>query len=125
VVSADGVSSPPRLVAVSAFAPAIFSRGILIQDYSVNDASHRADGGSVIQIFLTGLSGVGSISARFHDRDIFTPYYAGPAPGLLGVQQVNLVVPTGLGMITTEVYVCGTDAAGAKVCSVPSQVYLQ
>ncbi|HYV62013.1 MAG TPA: hypothetical protein VE958_05035, partial [Bryobacteraceae bacterium] len=125
VVTVDGVNSPTRLIQVSAFSPAIFSRGILNQDYSINDASHRADSGSVIQIFLTGLSGVGTVSARFHDRDIFTPYYAGPAPGLLGVQQVNLVVPTGLGMITTEVSVCGTDAAGAKSCSSPTQVYLQ
>jgi uncharacterized protein (TIGR03437 family) len=125
VVTVDGVSSATRLVQVSAFSPAIFSRGILNQDYSVNDASHRADSGSVIQIFLTGLSGAGTVSARFHDRDIFTPYYAGPAPGLLGVQQVNLVVPTGLGTITTTVSVCGTDAAGAKSCSSPTQVYSQ
>ncbi len=124
-VTVDGVSSVARTVQVAAFSPAIFSRGILNQDYSANDANHRAEAGSVIQIFLTGASGAGAITAHLHDREIFTPYYAGPAPSLLGVQQVNLVIPAGLGRITTEVYVCGTDAAGAKNCSVPSQVYLQ
>lgn len=125
VVTVDGVSSVPKLVQVAAFSPAIFSRGILNTDYSVNDASHRAAGGSVIQIFLTGASGLGSITAHLHTQDVFTPYYAGLAPGLLGVQQVNLAIPTGLGTIATEVYVCGTDTSGNKSCSVPMQVYLQ
>ena len=76
-------------------APAIFSGAILNQDYSQNKPSSPAPTGSVIQIFLTGLPATG-VTGKIHDRDNLTPYYAGPAPGFVGVQQVNLVVPADL-----------------------------
>ena len=99
------------------FSPAIFAGGVLNQNYSGNGPSSGAVPGSVIQIFATGLSGAGSITAHIHDRDIAVPYYAGPAPGLPGVQQVNLVIPEDLAAMTTEVYVCATGAT--KTCSTP------
>jgi uncharacterized protein (TIGR03437 family) len=117
VVMVDGAGSPPKTVSLAPFSPAIFSGGVLNQDYSRNAPTSGAAPGSVIQIFATGLSGAGSITAHIHDRDIAVPYYAGPAPGLTGVQQVNLVVPEDLSAMTTEVYVCATGAT--KTCSTP------
>jgi uncharacterized protein (TIGR03437 family) len=124
VVSVDGISAASRPVNVSQFSPAIFPGGILNQDYSANGAGAGAKAGSVIQIFATGLSGTGTITAHIHDRDIAVPYYAGPAPGLPGVQQVDLVVPPDLAAMKTEVYVCA-DSGSGKVCSLPAALTIQ
>ena len=76
--------------------------------------------GSVIAMWGTGLSGTGTITANIGGQNIATPYYAGPAPGIPGVQQINLVVPTSLAPGTTQVYVCGTVSGGSPVCSIPA-----
>ena len=124
VVTVDGVSSAPRTVMVAPFAPAIFPGAVLNQDGTVNGVNSGASPGSVIQIFATGLSGSGAITGRIHDREITVPYYAGPAPGLPGVQQIDLVVPAGLPAMTTDLSVCATNAAppNDKSCSVPVQL---
>ena len=127
VVTVDGSSSPARAVMVAPFAPAIFSGAVLNQDGTVNSVNRGASPGSIIQIFATGLSGSGTITGRIHDRDITVPYYAGPAPGLPGVQQIDLVVPADLPAMTTDLSVCGTNAAAPfdKSCSVPVPLTIQ
>lgn len=126
-VSIDGNASKARSINVAPFAPAIFSGAVLNQDSTVNSADNGASRGSVVQIFATGLSGAGAITGRIHDRVITQPYYAGPAPGLPGVQQVNLVVPEDLPAMSTDVYVCGAAASNADgpVCSVPARITLK
>jgi uncharacterized protein (TIGR03437 family) len=120
VVTVDGNASQPNTVNVASFAPAIFTGGVLNQDYTSNDISHGAATGSILQIFATGLSGAGTITGRIHDRDINLPYYAGPAPGLPGVQQVDMMIPSDLPAMTTAVYVCGTPAGSSvRMCSAP------
>jgi uncharacterized protein (TIGR03437 family) len=118
-VIVDGVTSKALIVGLAPFEPAIFSGGILNQDGSANGAANGAPAGTIIAIWATGLSGPGVITGHIHDRDIAVPYYAGAAPGLVGVQQVNLQIPADLGAMTTEVYVCGAAGGGAKVCSLP------
>jgi uncharacterized protein (TIGR03437 family) len=127
VVTVDGSSSAAMSVPVAAFEPAIFPGALLNQDATLNSASNGAKPGSVIYFWATGLSGNGAISVLIGNREIDAPYYAGPAPGLPGVQQVNLVVPADLPAMTTDLYVCGlSSAAGAtKTCSVPVPVTLQ
>ena len=114
-ITVDGRASVPVQVLLAASAPAIFPGAILNQDYSQNKPSNPAMVGSVIQIFLTGLpaSGVSGVTGKIHDRDNLTPYYAGPAPGFIGVQQVNLVVPADLPATTTEVKVCASGVCTA------------
>lgn len=124
-VTVDGVASPARSVNVAPFAPAIFKGAILNQDSTVNDTGNGAAAGSVIQIFATGLSGQGTITGRIHDRDIAVPYYAGPAPGLLGVQQVNLAIPQDLPAMSTFAYVCAAQAGAARVCSLPAALVIR
>ncbi|HML18718.1 MAG TPA: IPT/TIG domain-containing protein [Bryobacteraceae bacterium] len=119
VVTANGSSSAPQTVALAPFEPAIFAGGILNQDSTPNSASNGAAAGSVIALWATGLSGTGTITGNIAGQDIPVPYYAGPAPGLIGVQQVNLVVPGDLSAMTTQVYVCGS-ANGSEVCSIPA-----
>lgn len=123
IVTADGASSPAATVQLAGMAPAIFPGAVLNQDYSVNSVTAPARVGSVIQVFATGLSGAGAITAQIHDRMVTVPYYGGPAPGLTGVQQVDIVVPGDLPAMTTDVYVCGY-IADRKVCSAPARVTL-
>jgi uncharacterized protein (TIGR03437 family) len=126
VVTVDGLTSTPTAVNVAPFSPAIFAGAVLNEDWTPNDISHGAKAGSIIQIFATGLSGAGTIMGHIHDRDIALPYYAGPAPGLDGVQQIDLTVPADLPAMTTAVYVCAIGAgAGARVCSLPAQLTIQ
>ena len=117
VVTVDGVSSAPSTVFLAASAPAVFQNGILNQDNSVNGPARPAAPGSVLQIFLTGMPSTG-VTVRIHDREVI-PQYAGPAPGLEGVQQVNALAPADLPAMTTDVVVC---AAGG--CSHPARVTL-
>lgn len=124
VVSVDGMQSPALKVGLAQMAPAIFPGAVLNQDYSVNSASNPALPGSVIQIFATGLSGSGEITARVAGRLIPVPYFAGAAPGLSGVQQVNLIVPGDMDTAAADVSVCGSTA-GQEVCSSPAQVRIQ
>ena len=118
VVTVDGSSSAAQTVQVAQFEPAIFSGAVLNQDYSVNDVNHGAATGSILQIFVTGLSTSGTVTGHIFNEDISAPYYAGPAPGLFGVQQVDLVVPSDLTAMTTEVSICEAGSDGVKVCSV-------
>src|SRR5215469_7545890 len=118
-------SSTAYTVNLAPFAPAIFSGAVLNQDWTPNDSSHPAPAGSVLQIFATGLSGVGTITGHIHDRDIPSPNYAGPAPGLPGVQQINLAIPPDLPSMTTSLYVCGTSPGGTPVCSLPAQLTIK
>lgn len=117
VVTVDGTASAPLAVALAPFAPGIFSNGILNQDNTVNGSNQPAALGSVIQIFATGLSETGVITAKIGSQVVTQPYYGGPAPGLPGVQQVNLIVPADLTGNSVNVSVCGGPSAAQAVCS--------
>jgi uncharacterized protein (TIGR03437 family) len=119
IVTVDGLSSAPDTVTVAPFEPAIFPGAIANQDSTVNSATNGAAPGSIIYLFATGLSGAGVITGHIATEDIPNPYYAGPAPTLIGVQQVNLQVPSDLSSITTQLYVCGTAPGASPVCSAP------
>ena len=121
-VEVNGISSAPQAVTLAPFAPGIFANGILNQDYSVNGTTHPAVPASVIQIFATGLSGTGVITAQIAGQTINQPYYAGPAPGLVGVQQVDLLVPQNLQGNSVAISVCGGATADKVTCSPAIQV---
>jgi len=125
VVTVDGQSSAPQTVALAEVAPAIFNPGVLNQDNIINSASQPAALGSVIQIFCTGLvsTGSGVISARLAGLDIAKPSYGGPAPGIPGLQQVNLVIPANLPPGAVQVEVCAvTTHQSQPICSMPGSV---
>jgi uncharacterized protein (TIGR03437 family) len=127
IVTVDGQSAA-QTVALALVSPAIFNAGILNQDNTLNSASHPADLGSVIQIFATGLlsPGSGTITARIAGRDTPTPSYAGPAPGIPGLQQVNLIIPADLPAGATPLQVCAVAAdPNQPVCSPPATVVLK
>ncbi len=121
IVTVDGVASAPLTVNLG-FAPGIFQNGILNQDNTLNNTQQPAAPGSVIQIFATGLSGSGTISATIGSEIVARPYYAGPAPGLAGVQQVNLILPSTITGNTVNVSVCSGVPPLATFCSPPVAV---
>jgi len=116
VVAVDGALSAPVTAQVAPFEPGIFAGAVLNQDSTVNGMGNPAAAGSVIYFYATGLSGLGTITARIGSMELTNLYYAGPAPGFPGVQQINLVLPAGVSG-TAALYACGTSAAG-EVCSV-------
>jgi uncharacterized protein (TIGR03437 family) len=119
-VTVNGVSSLPQSVALANAGPAVFTPGILNQDNSVNVASAPALAGSVVQIFTTGLmppDGSGTIDAKIAGRSGLIPLYAGQAPGIPGVQQVNVLVPADLSAQSADLTICSTTADGQHVCS--------
>jgi uncharacterized protein (TIGR03437 family) len=122
VVMANGVPSVPQSVSLTQFAPGIFKNGVLNQDNNVNGPNQPAQPGSVIQIFLTGLPSTGVITARIGNQLINQPYYAGPAPGLSGVQQVDLILPDDLTGSTAAVSVCSGLTVDLVFCSPAVQV---
>jgi len=126
VVTVDGVASDPVTVPLAEVSPGIFPGGILNQNGSLNSAENPAEVGSIVAIFATGLPEVeGAITAKIHDREITQPEYAGPAPTLTGVQQVNIRIPADLPPMTTEVVLCGRNSAGQNVCSPPAKITLR
>ena len=117
VVTADGMASAPYSVNLAPFAPGIFNNGVLNQDNTVNSAKQPAAPGSVIQIFATGLSGSGAITAKIGSQVVAQPYYAGPAPGIAGLQQIDLILPSDVSGNSVSVSVCGGATAAHAVCS--------
>jgi uncharacterized protein (TIGR03437 family) len=124
VVTVDGAISAPMTVALAPFEPGIFAGAVLNQDSTTNSTSSGAAAGSVIYFYATGLSGSGTITARIGGTELTNLYYAGPAPGFPGVQQINLTIPAGLGGMTTALSVCGTGTGG-EVCSLPYPLTLK
>ncbi len=125
-VNVDGQTSPPWSAGILDLAPAIFTGGVINQDATVNGASAPAPTGTVVAVYATGLSASGKITAKVHDREILNPDYAGPAPTVPGVQQVNIRIPADLPTMQTYVYVCGSTAAnpGQQVCSAAQKIWL-
>jgi uncharacterized protein (TIGR03437 family) len=124
VVTVDGSSSAPQTVALAPVWPAIFAHGVLNQDNTENTAGTAAKAGSILQIFATGIPTSATVSVQIADRKNLIPRYAGVAPGVLGVQQVNVAIPGDLSATTTQLIVCAT-AGSQQACSAGSPVVIQ
>ena len=125
VVTVDG-NTATQSVPVSPAWPAIFNPGVLNQDGSVNGPAAPAGAGQIVQIFLTGMpsSVASTASVVVGSQSGLTPLYAGDAPGLPGVQQVNVRIPAGAGGGSTPVAICVTTA-GRQFCSTGMPVYVK
>jgi uncharacterized protein (TIGR03437 family) len=124
VVTVDGSSSAPQTVVLAPVWPAIFPHGVLNQDNTENKAGSAAKVGSVLQIFATGIPASATVSVQIADRKNLIPLYAGVAPGLTGVQQVNAMVPVDLASGATQLIVCAT-AGSQQACSMAYPVVIQ
>jgi len=120
VVNVDGSSSTPGLlVPIGVSAPAIYKGSILNSDNTSNNEKNGALAGSAIQVYATGLPVAGVYTGHIHDRviDGENLLYVGPAPTLIGVQLVTMLVPADLPSITTGAAVCGGPNSDSLTCS--------
>jgi uncharacterized protein (TIGR03437 family) len=122
VVTVNGTSSAPVTVQLAPAWPAIFANGVLNQDDSENSGSAPAPAGSILQIFATGIPTGATVTAQIGNQSGLAPLYAGPAPSLTGVQQVNIAVPTGPSPQATQVTLCATSG-GQQFCSPAYSLY--
>ncbi|MBZ5618225.1 MAG: hypothetical protein LAQ69_05725 [Acidobacteriia bacterium] len=101
---------------------------VLHSDYSLVTAAHPALVGETVAVFLTGLGAVtptipdgsaGPISTYSLASNTITAFvggvkasvgYAGLAPGLAGLYQVNLTIPTGLTAGNSALDISGPDS---------------
>jgi uncharacterized protein (TIGR03437 family) len=109
VVTVDGASTAPQTVILAPAWPAVFAHGVLNQDNSVNAAGAGAGSGSIVQIYATGIPDGATVSVQIGDRKELVPLYAGPAPTVPGVQQVNVAVPDGLIGSSAQLVVCANS----------------
>jgi uncharacterized protein (TIGR03437 family) len=127
-VTVDGEKSAVLPVPISELAPAIFSNGIRNPDGSINSESNAAAVGSGLEVLSTGLFAdvPGPVKVKLHDRTL-TPLFVGAAPGLLGINQVEIAIPDDLPAMTTELAVCGFSSANPDqaICSLPANVTLR
>jgi len=124
VVTADGSSSTPVMVTLAPAWPAIFANGVLNGDNSVNGPGAPTKAGDVLQIFATGIPSGVTVSAQIGDQKNLVPVYSGDAPGLTGVQQVNVAVPDGASGAALLI-LCATPPGGQAYCSTGYQVVLR
>ena len=129
IYTADFIPGAPFTVALTAAAPAIYPNGVLNQNSVPNSMQDPEFVGNIFQVFASGLpaASLGTISAKIHDREISQPLFAGPAPGLNGIQQVNFAIPSDLPAMNSEVIVCGwpANSPGQRVCSPPAVITLK
>jgi len=124
VVTADGSSSAPVVVALAPAWPSIFANGVLNQDSTVNSTANGAAAGTILQVFATGIPGSATVSVQIADRKDLIPLYAGDAPTLTGVQQVNVAIPGDVASSATQVIVCASTG-GQQYCSAAAPLTVQ
>jgi uncharacterized protein (TIGR03437 family) len=125
VVTADSASSAPFTVALRGVAPAIFTPGVLNQDNTLNSPANPAPLGTILQIFLTGMPDSGAIATVTIQNRSLVPLYAGAAPGLLGLEQVNVAVPADLQGVTSNLTICAMGTGSQQYCSQPESIALK
>jgi uncharacterized protein (TIGR03437 family) len=125
IATVNGTASAPLTASLAPFAPGIFSDGVENQNYTLNSSKEPAPLGSILQIYATGLSGTGVITAKIGSQVVTHPYYAGPAPGTPGMQQIDLILPSNLTGDSVNVSVCGGSTAAKVVCSPPVSVAIR
>jgi uncharacterized protein (TIGR03437 family) len=124
IVTVDGAASAPQTVILSPAWPSIFANGVENQDYSVNGSGSPAPSGSILSIYATGIPDSATVSVQIGDRKDLVPLYAGPAPTLTGVQQINVALPDGLDTSSPSMIVCATTAS-AQFCSTAHGLVVQ
>ncbi len=86
----------------------IFAHAIRNQDWSENTAASPAPRGTVLQIFGTGIPDGATVTAQIGSAINLVPLYAGSAPGIPGLQQVNLAVPSYVSPGATQLILCAS-----------------
>lgn len=129
VLTVDGLQSNTFQMPVTLNSPAIFNPGIENSDFSVNLATQPATQNKYISIYMTGLQLpiAGTVSVNIGNQTGLVPQYADQAPGLPGLEQVNVLVPGGLSPVNGAVplSVCLAQSGTQPLCSPPVSLYVK
>jgi uncharacterized protein (TIGR03437 family) len=99
-VQVAGMEPAELELPIAATAPGVFTvdgrrAAALNQDYALNSPENPAPAGSVLQLFATG-AGRGDVRVSINAIDAAVKY-AGPAPGFVGLDQINAEIPRQVG----------------------------
>ena len=118
-VLSDGAQVGSGSERTVAAAPGIFTvsggtgqAAALNEDGTVNSESNPAARGSIVVLYLTGDGGAAiTVTIGSYSADVL---YAGPAPGYLGLTQVNAVVPVELLAAGSQTVVVSAGGVGSQ-----------
>jgi uncharacterized protein (TIGR03437 family) len=129
LVMSGGLTSNSFKVNLAASSPGIFNPGIINVDTgTVNSASNPAKRGSYVSIYLTGLANpVSNVTVNFGSQTGLVPQFAGAQPTLPALDQVNFLIPAGVGTSVNSlpVQVCVPGSTGQLTCSNQINLYIQ
>ena len=94
----DGIASNKFPITLAQNTPGVFNPGILNQTNSVNLQGAPAKVGTIVAAYMTGLTLplTGQVTVKIGTLDFLIPQYAGQAPTLTGVEQINILIPSSL-----------------------------
>jgi uncharacterized protein (TIGR03437 family) len=128
-VMVDGNVSNPFTVNLAANSPGIFTPGIVnFSNSAVNSAGQPASRGSIVEVYLTGLSNplTGQVTVNIGNQTNLIPLYAGAPTALPAFDQINVTVPASLQTTgAVPLQVCIPGPAGQPVCSNTVNLYVQ
>jgi uncharacterized protein (TIGR03437 family) len=129
VLTVDGKPSNTFVMPVALNSPGVFSPGIENADASVNLATQPTGENQYVAIYMTGLQLpiTGNVTVTIGGQAGLVPVYADQAPELPGLEQVNVLVPSGLTPVNGAVplSVCLTATAGQPLCSPDVNLYIR
>ncbi len=131
VLTVDGMQSNTFEMPVALNSPGVFNPGIenVAGSLTVNSATQPAVQNQYIAIFMTGLQLpiAGAVTVSTGNQTGLIPQYDDQAPGLPGLEQVNVWVPAGLSPVNGAVplSVCLTQTGGQQLCSPPVSLYIK
>jgi len=128
-VMVDGNVSNPFTVNLAANSPGIFTPGIVnFSNSAVNSAGQPASRGSIVEVYLTGLSDplTGQVTVNIGNQTNLIPLYAGAPTALPAFDQINVTVPASLQTTgAVPLQVCIPGPTGQPVCSNTVNLYVQ
>ena len=129
LLTVDGSPANTFPVSLAQNTPGVFNPGILNQNNSVNLPGSPAKVGTIVAAYMTGLTLplTGQITVKIGTLDFLIPQYAGQAPTLTGVEQINVLIPTALtftgGFVPFSVCIPALDPT-QRVCSPSINLYV-
>jgi uncharacterized protein (TIGR03437 family) len=116
VISRDGAASAPVEVPVRPAQPGIFPAIAHHAENTLVTEDNPVRPGEILYFYATGLSSAAQVTIGGEAAQVL---YSGPAPGLPGIQQINIQVPATLPPGSADLIIAA-DGAGSRPFSLPT-----
>jgi uncharacterized protein (TIGR03437 family) len=134
VVVDTGLESAAVSIPVAAAMPGLFSGAVNFSNNSPNTASNPVAPGDYVILYATGLgdlvtpidtgdaapgadASANAVTVTVGSAQV-TPYYAGATPGLAGLDQISVQIPTGASPGETPLFVTSANGIQSQTISV-------